>query len=156
MPIYCFEHCESGEPVELVMDFAEHTERVHEDLLVLSDDELADIAVLKDMPLGEITDEARLCHRDIGADFQKRAWRGGCATWPMASEALGVMQGQQEEAYDQSVHLGVPTHFDSEGNAELRDRDHRRRLMEATGHFDKDGGYGDVQPKYATSLGRKR
>jgi hypothetical protein len=67
------------------------------------------------------------------------------ATWPMKSEALGVMPGQSAEAIQQSRAAGVATHFDEQGYAILESRSHRKKLCEALGYWDKDGGFGDPQ-----------
>lgn len=75
--------------------------------------------------------------------------------WPLHSDALGVNPDQRQEAYEESVRMGVPTHFDEEGCAILISRQHKRRYCEANGMFDRDAGYGDAAPKNVTSV-RKR
>jgi hypothetical protein len=74
-----------------------------------------------------------------------RASRRKGAGWPMRSEALGVMPGQQAAAIHESRLAGCPTHFDSDGRAVFEDRNHRKKYCEAFGYFDKDAGYGDPQ-----------
>lgn len=65
--------------------------------------------------------------------------------WPMKSTALGVNPVQRKAAMAQADALGVPTHFDSEGRAELRDRAHRNKLVRALGYHDRDGGYAETK-----------
>jgi len=71
--------------------------------------------------------------------------------WPMHSDALGVNPSQVKEAYEESVRMGVPTQFNSKGQAILESRGHRKAYAEANGMYDRDGGCGDPQPKNVTS-----
>ena len=64
-------------------------------------------------------------------------------TWPMKSEALGVCPSQIPEAVEQARKLGVPTSFAPDGRAILTGPQHRKRLAEGLGFYDRNGGYGD-------------
>ena len=67
-----------------------------------------------------------------------------CSTWPMRSDAAGVHPDQRQEATEQSVKDGVPTHFDGLGRAVFTTREHRRRYLRTIGLHDRNGGYGDT------------
>lgn len=67
--------------------------------------------------------------------------------YPMESTALGVNPSQRKEAYDHSVQIGVPTEFNEKGNPVWKSRSHRKKYCEKIEFFDRDGGYGDPQPK---------
>ena len=84
--------------------------------------------------------------RDIVAEHQDVAHRPG--NWPMKSDALGCGVSQIDEARAESVALGVPTDFDPEGRAILTSAKHRKMYAEATGHFDRNGGYSDPRRKH--------
>jgi hypothetical protein len=83
--------------------------------------------------------------RDIAAEYAKPR-RGGCASWPMLSEAAGVMPEQAAEAHAESVRLGVETEFTRDGRAVFRDATHRRKYLRAIGMYDRNAGYGDPVP----------
>ncbi len=69
-----------------------------------------------------------------------------CSTYPMRSDALGINPDQIVEQMAADKRHGVPTEYDSKtGEAILTDPSHRRRLSEANGMFDLNGGYGDPQ-----------
>jgi len=106
-----------------------------------------------------------------GVEVSKEEWMGKDKTkevlesgsfntistgWPFHSDALGVHPDQAKEAYAESVAMGCPTKFDSEGRAILESREHRKKYCEANGMFDRDGGYGDAQPKNVTSKKRNK
>lgn len=77
-------------------------------------------------------------------DGTESARSGGCAAWPMESEAAAVHPRQAREAYEHSVRSGVPTEFNPRtGAAIFRDRTHRRNYLRAYGMHDRDAGYGD-------------
>jgi len=80
--------------------------------------------------------------RDLEAEHGPA--HGGCATWPMRSDAAGVHPSQAGEAHSHSVSIGVPTQFDSRtGQAIFTDRSHRKRYLAARGFIDRNAGYGD-------------
>ncbi len=75
-------------------------------------------------------------------------WLGRKATpgnWPMTSDALGVAHNQVGQATKEATRLGVPTEFTKDGRAILRNPEHRKRLAEALGMYDRNGGYSDPQ-----------
>jgi len=65
------------------------------------------------------------------------------ACWPMTSDSMGVAPDQVQEAIADSIRVGVPTHFDSQGRPVLTSPEHRKRYSEAYGFFDKNGGFSD-------------
>ncbi len=73
----------------------------------------------------------------------------GNRPWARAlkSVALAVHPDQVAEACADAEAKGVPTNFTADGCPEFRDRDHRKRYLQAYGFFDRDAGYGDAQPK---------
>jgi hypothetical protein len=70
-----------------------------------------------------------------------RGGRTGCAQssagWPTTSDGLGVHPSQRQDAYDESVRLGVPTYYDGAGRPVLTDPGHRKKLLKALGYEDK-------------------
>lgn len=62
----------------------------------------------------------------------------GKAGWPMKSDGMGVHPDQREEAYNESVSLGVPTQFDEKGFAVLADPQHRLKLAKALKLHDRN------------------
>jgi len=70
-------------------------------------------------------------------------------TWPMESDAAGVNPVQIPKARAYARKMGVPTEFNPKtGAAIFTSRDHRKRHCEATGLYDRNGGYGDAAPKH--------
>jgi len=68
--------------------------------------------------------------------------------WPMKSYALGVLPSQVKQAMEHAKSIGVPTEFcPKTGDAIFTSRLHRKRYAEATGHYDRNGGYGDPQKR---------
>jgi hypothetical protein len=67
---------------------------------------------------------------------------------PIKSIAMAVHPDQVQEAAEMDVKLGVPTEYTEDGRPILRDRDHRRRFMQAHGLFDRDAGFGDAAPQH--------
>lgn len=120
MPTYIYRD-ENDNPVELVMTIREMESREQD---------------------GKIEHEGKTLVRDMAAEHGPA--RGGCASWPMRSDAAGVHPDQAGEAYQHSVSLGVPTQFDQRtGQAIFTDRIHRKRYLAARGFIDRNGGYGD-------------
>lgn len=62
---------------------------------------------------------------------------GGKAGWPRESDAMGVNPNQVDEAHQQSVLLGVPTDFEKNGSAIIRDKSHHDKLSKALGLVDR-------------------
>lgn len=121
MPTYVYKHPDSGDRIELTMTVSEMCAREHG---------------------GRIWENGEWYERDLEAEHG--APTGGCASWPMRSDAAGVHPSQAGEAYQHSVSIGVPTTFDQRtGQAIFTDRIHRKRYLAARGFIDRNAGYGD-------------
>ena len=106
MPTYAYRDDE-GHPVELFMSVAE-MEASEKDGILIRD--------------------GRTLRRDLEAEHGPA--RGGCATWPMKSDAAGVHPTQAGEAHEHSVSIGVPTQFDPRtGQAIFTDRSIRSTFL---------------------------
>ena len=101
-----------------------------------------------------ITHEGKTLARDLPSEL--RGFRHYPGAWPMKSEALGVMPEQISEARQAASESGVPTNFTPDGRAILTSREHRKKLSQSLGLFDKDAGYGDASPKIAHEKSRTR
>ena len=128
MPVYCYRREDTDQLVERVCTCQE------KDLVQKVDENGKHYIIL---------DNGVRAFRDIATE--QRGARSFPGNWPQYCDAVGVGDGQQKEAYEDSVKMGVPTRFDSEGRAEFLSRAHRKRYCEAYGFFDKSGGYGDPQ-----------
>ena len=86
------------------------------------------------------------CVRDYQAEAgeTRKSFQSG---WPLYSDAAGVHPKQINDAVADSVKIGVPTQFTPDGRAIFTDRSHRKRYCEKKGLYDRNGGYGDPQPK---------
>lgn len=73
------------------------------------------------------------------APYANPLWAGG--SWE--SDALRVHPDQRQEATEWSRNVGVPTSYREDGSPEILDRDHRRRLLRASGMHNNRGGYSD-------------
>jgi hypothetical protein len=82
--------------------------------------------------------------RDIQAEWSGRR-NTGCANWPQVSDAMGVSHTQVKEAMADAAAMGVPTDFNSEGQAIFTSARHRKAYCEAYGYYDRNGGYSDPQ-----------
>jgi len=71
--------------------------------------------------------------------------------WPLYSDAMGVNPKDNQQAYEASVKLGVPTERDNLGRAKFESAGHRKKYCEAFGYYDRNAGYSDPQPKNITS-----
>ena len=83
------------------------------------------------------------CNKRARRDFSTVTGFGPSSNWPQTSAAMGVHPDQIEEATKDSQKMGVPTEFNSQGDAVFTSRSHRRRFLRASGAHDHDGGYGD-------------
>jgi len=120
MPYYIYRD-EDGRQVELRMTVSEMESREQD---------------------GRIQHEGKTLVRDMSAEHSPQT--GGCASWPMRSDAAGVHPDQSGDAYRHSESIGVPTQFDQRtGQAIFTDRNHRKRYLAARGFVDRNGGYGD-------------
>jgi len=65
--------------------------------------------------------------------------------WPLLSDAVGVNPDQRTEAMKHASSIGVPTEFNSKGQAVFTSAGHRKRYCEAIGFIDRNAGYSDPQ-----------
>lgn len=122
MPTYCFKHPDLGHRTELFMSIEEMEARCNDDWIEL---------------------DGEMYQRDYETELSGRP-PGGCASWPMKSDAAGVHPSQVKEFTEQSYKMGVGTEFDSStGQAVFTSRGHRARYLKAMGMHDRNGGYGD-------------
>ncbi len=127
MPMYEF-ITEEGEIVELQMPFSEFDKRVKDGEIVLEDG------------------------RKAKSYFNPhKGTKTYPSCYPMVSSAAGVHPGQIKEhmAYLQSKGCGQVDHT-KDGDVIFRDKHQRRKVCEALGLFDRNGGYGDPAPKHRT------
>lgn len=68
------------------------------------------------------------------------------ARWPIHSESMGVHPSQREDLRKHLEECGVPTEVDADGCPILTGPEHRKRVAEARGFYDRNGGYSDPQP----------
>ncbi len=64
--------------------------------------------------------------------------------WPKACFALGCGANEVPEHRAHLERHGISADFTANGDIVLNDRGHRRRVLQAYGMVDKDGGYGDT------------
>jgi hypothetical protein len=97
-------------------------------------------------PMGQAPEKIRVGRRVARRDFAAEG-KGGFlpANWPMCSDAAGINPDQAVEAHAHSVKIGIPTEFNSEGQAVFTSPHHRKRYCEAIGLYDRNGGYNDPQ-----------
>jgi hypothetical protein len=123
---------DDGEIVEVFMSFSEHERRVKDDTITLDDGRIA-----------------------------KTFWGGSAigtvpSCYPMVSSAAGVHPGQikEHQAHLKAMGCGHVEHT-KDGDLVFNDRTQRRRVCEALGLFDRNGGFSDPQPKHRTANCRK-
>ncbi len=77
--------------------------------------------------------------------------------YPMVSSAIGVHPAQVKEhmAYLRSKGCGQVNHT-KDGDVILESKSQRKKVCEALGFFDRNGSYGDPQPKNMTSQPRRQ
>tara|TARA_R110002012_G_scaffold142072_2_gene299952 strand:- start:69 stop:437 length:369 start_codon:yes stop_codon:yes gene_type:complete len=122
MPTYCFKNPTTEECIELTMSISEMEKQCDGDWMVR----------------GGVRYQ-----RDYGAEL-RGAVPGGCAAWPMKSDAAGVHPDQAKEFTEMSAKRGVATDFDSKtGQAIFNSRGHRAKYLKTMGMHDRNGGYGD-------------
>lgn len=151
MPVYCFEHCATEEPIEIVMTVAQHDERAFkaEDgntCIRLTDEELAEIGV---RDLGEAD---RIAIQDIGAQFSGRRFPKGDLWKHWESIGQAVDPSQAEDATrDLHAHGFTSCYHDPRtGNLVVEGgRRTRKRVLQYLGAFDRDAGYGDPSPRFS-------
>lgn len=128
MPTY--EFCtDDGEIVELFMPFAEHDRRVKDDTIILDDGRTA-----------------------------RTFWNSRSAistvpsNYPMVSTAAGVHPGQIKEHMEhlRSKGCGQVNHT-KDGDIIFESKGQRKKVLEALGMYDRNGGYSDPAPSVRTS-----
>lgn len=133
MPIYEF-RTEDGDVVELVMPFAEFDRRVKDGKITLDDG------------------------REAHSYFNPHA---GISTvpscYPMVSSAAGVHPGQIKEHMEHLRQKGCgEVEHTKDGDVIFHDKRQRKKVCEALGLYDRNGGYGDPQASVRTSGRRFR
>ena len=131
MPLYEFID-ESGAIHQLQMSMQEFDKRVTDDSIILSDGKTA------------------RCY------YNPRGMSTVPANYPMVSYAAGVHpdQVEQQMRYLRERGCGQVNHT-SDGDPIFEDKHQRRRVCEALGLFDRNGGYSDPKPTYRTANVRK-
>ena len=128
MPMYEFTK-DNGEVVEVVLSFAEFDRRVKDGRIVLDDGSEATYS----------WDQHKLTSTVP-------------ANYPMVSSAAGVHPGQIKEHMEHLRRMGCGTvHHTKEGDVIFQDKNQRKKVCEALGLFDRNGGYGDPQAKHRTA-----
>jgi len=132
MPMYEFK-TDDGEVVALMMPFAEFDRRVKNDTIKLDDGRKA-----------------------------KTHWGGmsGISTvpanYPMVSTAAGVHPAQIKEHMDHLRKMGCgQVDHTKDGDLIFNDKKQRKKVLEALGMFDRNGGFSDPQPQHRTGDVRK-
>lgn len=87
------------------------------------------------------------CGDVMNRHYQAESPNHKAGNWPMCSDAVGVSPDQSSEAMEHAASIGVPTEFNSEGQAVFTSRKHRKKYCEAIGFYDRNGGYSDPQRK---------
>jgi len=96
-------------------------------------------------PLSKIN-RPELCPVDqfvMVRDFGAEAGYHKAGNWPMTSVAAGVAADQAVEAAADASKMGVPTHFNEQGDAVFTSAKHRKDFCRAYGMHDRNGGYSD-------------
>jgi len=96
-------------------------------------------------PMSKV-DRPELCPKDqfvMVRDFGAEAGSHKPGNWPMTSVAAGVAPDQAVEAAVDASAMGVPTEFNSQGDAVFTSAKHRKDFCRAYGMHDRNGGYSD-------------
>ena len=131
MPMYEF-RTEDGEIVELMIPFADFDKRVKD---------------------GKITlDDGRVAFYDWG---QHKLTSTVPANYPMVCTAAGVHPSQIKEHTEHLREKGCGfVEHTKDGDLIFRDKNQRKKVLEALGFFDRQASYGDPQPKHLTKAGK--
>lgn len=122
MPNYIYKNSSTNQTTQLTMTISEMESKQEGDNIVL---------------------DGETWVRDYASEMSGTSL-GGCASWPLKSDAAGVHPSQAKEAMQNASNLGVPTQFDSQtGQAVFESRSHRKAYLKAMGMHDRNGGYGD-------------
>ena len=133
MPAYQFV-TDHGEKVELHLTFSEFDKRVKDNRIVLDDG------------------------RDASYDWSGHSFVSTVpANYPMVSTACGVHPDQVKEHMDylRAAGCGQVDHT-KDGDPIFRDKNQRKKAIEALGMYDRNGGYSDPSPRYRTNCRRFR
>jgi len=119
VPAYTYRKTESGEEVTLCMSVADLEKRQFVDP----------------------TDNKTYIKLDDGAIARRVFFPAGgqsSAVWPKPSQAAGVAPNQVQEAMKADRELGVPTEYNSRGDAIFTSPGHQRKYLKAHGLVDRD------------------
>jgi|TARA_R100000388_G_C7198686_1_gene137350 hypothetical protein len=123
MPYYDYKNAETGEKTSIFMTIAEMEKRSKADMSIVL--------------------EGVRWERDLASEIDTTNM-GGCAVWPMKSDAAGVHPTQVGDFRKDSEQKGVPTDFDPKtGQAIFKSRSHRARYLKTYNMHDRNGGYSD-------------
>jgi len=83
--------------------------------------------------------------------LQHNKMRSVPANYPMISTAAGVHPGQIKQHMEHLRQMGCgQVDHTKEGDIIFADKAQRKKVLEALGMFDRNGGYSDPAPKYRT------
>jgi NADPH-dependent glutamate synthase beta subunit-like oxidoreductase len=94
-----------------------------------------------------LLDSGKTAFRCVG--HERRGVKTFTKNWPLYSDAMGCNPDQANEAYEESVKMGVPTRFNvpgQEGRAEFLSASHRKEYCKKMGFHDRNAGYSDPTP----------
>jgi hypothetical protein len=133
MPMYEFK-TDDGEIVELFLSFAEFDRRVNDGQIKLDDGRIAKTYFNPDSGISTCP-----------------------SNYPMVCTAIGVHPSQIKAHTEhlRSIGCGDVEHT-KDGDVILRSKGQRKKVCEALGFFDRNGGHSDPQPKHMTSATTKQ
>lgn len=132
MPMYEF-RTEDGEVVELMIPFADFDKRVKDGKVTLED--------------------GRIAVYDWG---QHKLMSTVPSNYPMVCTAAGVHPDQIAEHTDHLRQKGCGfVEHTKDGDLIFQDKTQRKKVLEALGFFDRNGGYSDPSTKHRTANVRK-
>lgn len=128
MPMYEFVK-ESGEVVPVFLSFAEFDRRVKDGRIVLDDGSEA-----------------------VYSWDQHKLTSTVPANYPMVCTAAGVHPGQIKEHMEHLRQMGCgQVNHTKDGDVIFESKGQRKKVLEALGLFDRNGGYSDPSTKYRTA-----
>ncbi len=132
MPMYEFKR-PSGEVVSLMLSFAEFDRRVKDGKIVLDDGETATY------------------------DWDQHSFISTVpANYPMVCTAAGVHPADIKAHMEHLRQMGCgQVNHTSDGDLIFESKGQRKKVCEALGLFDRNGSYGDPQPKNRTANVRR-
>lgn len=132
MPMYEFVK-DSGEVVGVMLSFAEFDRRVKDGRIKLDDGEMATYS----------WDQHKLTSTVP-------------ANYPMVSSAAGVHPADIKKHMEHLRQMGCgQVNHTKDGDVIFESKGQRKKVCEALGLFDRNGGYGDPQAKYRTANVRR-